>query len=309
MRVDRDAGHQASCSAMEPTSKVKDRDTTAAVRRVLIIVLVLNVVVLVTKNVVAIRTGALAVLGAALESGLDVLGSLMGILLVTVARRGPDEDHPYGHAKFETLGTLGIVGFLSISCFELLREGATSLARGEAPHHIDVVDIAVMAATLAVNAFVVWYERRKGRELSSTYLVADAAHTAGDLLVTLLAILSLGLSGIGLGRADGALGIAVALVIGWSGFQILRQSVPVLVDARAIDTARLEAVVKGVDLVREVRAARSRSTATGELFADVTIAVDGSLSVERAHELADAVERAIEGAFGPAVVTVHVEPS
>jgi cation diffusion facilitator family transporter len=293
----------------ELTSEMKDRGTTPAVRRVLILVLVLNGIVLVAKNVVAIRTGALAVLGAALESGLDVLGSLMGILLVTVARRGPDEDHPYGHAKFETLGTLGIVGFLSISCFELLREGAMALARGETPHHIDVADMLVMLATLAINAFVVWFERKKGRELASAYLVADAAHTAGDLLVTLLAILSLGLSNIGWGRADGALGIAVALVIGWSGFQILRQSVPVLVDARAIDAARLEAVVKEVALVREVRTARSRSTATGELFADVTIAVDGSLSVERAHELADAVERAIERAFGPAVVTVHVEPS
>ena len=294
---------------MERTSDLKDRGSTLAVRRVLVLVLILNTVVLVTKNVVAVRTGALAVLGAALESGLDVLGSLMGILLVTVARREPDEDHPYGHAKFETLGTLGIVGFLSISCFELLRESIMAFARGEAPHHIDVLDIGVMTATFGVNGFVVWYERKKGRELKSTYLVADAAHTAGDLLVTVLAILSLGMSSVGLGRGDGALGIAVALVIGWNGFQILRQSVPVLVDARAIDGARLEAVVKGVDLVREVRSARSRSTATGELFADVTIAVDGSLSVERAHELADAVERAIEAAFGPAVVTVHVEPS
>ena len=112
-----------------------------------------------------------------------------------------------------------------------------------------------------------------------------------------------------MGRIDGALGIAVALVIGWSGVQILRQSVPVLVDARAVETSELAAVVKGVPLVAEVRSARSRSTASGQLFADVTIAVDGSLSVERAHELADAVETAIEAAFGPAEVTVHVEPS
>src|ERR1043166_892353 len=122
----------------------EDRRKTQAVRRVLIVVLALNGLVLVVKNGVAIRTGALAVLGAALESGLDVLGSLMGILLVTVARRAPDEDRPYGHAKFETLGTLGIVGFLSISCFELLRESIMAFARGEAPHHIDVLDIGVM---------------------------------------------------------------------------------------------------------------------------------------------------------------------
>ena len=280
-----------------------------AVRKVLLVVLALNVLVLVAKNVVAVRTGALAVLGAALESGLDVLGSLMGMLIVTVATRAPDDDHPYGHGKFETLGTLGIVGFLSISCFELLREGVVALMRDEAPRAHTAIDVAVLVFTLFINALVAWYERREGRRLSSAFLVADAAHTRGDFLVTALAILSLILSHLGLGRVDGALGIAVALIIAWSGYQILRQSVPVLVDARALEASELAAVVRQVARVADVRSVRSRSTAGGQLFADVTIAVDGSLTVEAAHDLADEVERAIERAYGPAEVTVHVEPS
>src|SRR4051812_4598596 len=205
----------------------------AAVRRVLLTVLALNLVVMVTKNIVAVRTGAVAVLGATLESGLDVLGSAMGVILVSVATQAPDADHPYGHAKFETLGTIGVVGFLSISCFELLRQSVMAIARGEEPHRIAAIDIVALLLTFGVNAFVVWYERRKGRELSSAFLMADAAHTSGDLAVTVLAIISLALTNRGLGRVDGALGIAVALVIAWSGFQILRQSVPVLVDASA----------------------------------------------------------------------------
>src|SRR5438034_6038758 len=124
---------------------------TAAVRRVLLIVLACNLVVLLTKNVIAVRTGALAVLGATLESGLDVLGNLMGILLVAVSTRAPDDDHPYGHAKFETLGTLGIVGFLSISCFELLREGASALIHGQPPRQVSTVDIGALMLTLVVN--------------------------------------------------------------------------------------------------------------------------------------------------------------
>ena len=73
-------------------------------------------------------------LGAALESTLDMLNNVVGIALVRLAARGPDDDHPYGHAKFETLGALGIAGFLSISCFELLREGVRHLLGGERPH-------------------------------------------------------------------------------------------------------------------------------------------------------------------------------
>src|SRR5437868_15026639 len=103
-RVDPRARPLASCCHMN-LHPGEDRGNAVAVRRVLIVVLLLNAIVLAVKNVVAIRTGALAVLGAALESGLDVLGSLMGILLVTVARRAPDDDHPYGPANVETLGT------------------------------------------------------------------------------------------------------------------------------------------------------------------------------------------------------------
>ena len=82
------------------------------------------------KLVVGMRTGSLTVLGAALESGLDTLNNAIGMFLVSIAARAPDEDHPYGHDKFETLGALGIVGFLSISCFELMREGVTALIGG-----------------------------------------------------------------------------------------------------------------------------------------------------------------------------------
>ncbi len=131
----------------------------AGVRRVLVVVLLLNAAVAAVKVIVGIRTGALTVLGAALESTLDMLNNVIGVALVGVAARGPDEDHPYGHDKFETLGMLAIVGFLSISCFELLREGITALATHRTPHTIEPGDVGVIAATLVVNVFVVWYER------------------------------------------------------------------------------------------------------------------------------------------------------
>jgi cation diffusion facilitator family transporter len=279
------------------------------VQRTLAIVLVLNAVVAGSKIFVGAHTGSLTVLGAALESGLDMFNNVIGMSLIAVAGRGPDEDHPYGHDKFETLGALGIVGFLSISCFELLREGITSLISGSAPRHIDTIELGIIAATLIVNVFVVWYERRRGRELRSALLLADAAHTAGDILVTLMALASLVLSRTGLVHLDAALAIGVALIIAWSGAQILRASIPILVDERAIDAHQLRGVVLGVPQIHDVRSVRSRSTASGQLFAEVTVVVSGTTSVDQAHQLADAVEAAIEREFGTSQVTVHVEPA
>jgi cation diffusion facilitator family transporter len=279
------------------------------VQRTLAVVLALNALVALVKIFVGIRTGALTVLGAALESGLDMLNNVIGIMLVAVAARAPDEDHPYGHDKFETLGALGIVGFLSISCFELLREGISALATRRTPHGGNPTDVAIIVGTLVINMFVVWHERRRGRELGSAFLLADAAHTSSDILVTMMALTSLALSRVAWPWLDAVLAISVALIIARSGFQILRESIPILVDERAIDAIELRDVVIGVPQVLDVRNVRSRFTASGQLFAEVTIAVPGGASVDQAHGLADAVEAAIEREFGTSQVTVHIEPA
>jgi cation diffusion facilitator family transporter len=238
-----------------------------------------------------------------------MLSNGVAILAVSVAARAPDDDHPYGHEKFETLGTLGIAAFLAITCFELMRQSISEMAGGHEAPSASLLDGAFLVASLAVNACVVTYERRRGRRLGSALLLADAAHTASDILVTVLAIASLTLSHLGYLRADALLGMLVALIIAWSGYQILRESIPILVDARAVDADRLAAIVGTIPGVMGVRSVRSRRTASGHLFAEVTILVDGSTSVSDAHDFTDEVERAIARELGAAEAIVHVEPA
>src|SRR5439155_7341013 len=114
------------------------------------------------------------------------------------------------------------------------RQGASALLYGSTLHVPQVRDIAVVVATVGINAYVVWYESRRGRQLNSALLMADAAHTRSDILVTVIAIASLYLANRGIHRVDGALAIVVGLVIAWTGYQILRMSIPVLVDERAL---------------------------------------------------------------------------
>lgn len=280
-----------------------------AVRRVLAQVLVLNLVVVAIKLIVGIRTNALSVLGAALESSLDLLNNVVGMILVSVAARAPDETHPYGHAKFETLGALAIVTFLSISCFELLRQGVVQLRRAHSPSAPTTLELTVVALTLGVNALIVVYERRRGRELASSFLVADAAHTHSDLYVTLLAIASLVLTRLGLGALDPVLALLVALIIARNGYQILKETVPILVDERGLDSADVRRIVERIPRIAEVRSVRSRAGASGIVFAEVTVGVAGETSVADAHEIADEVENRVAEALGASEVVVHVEPA
>jgi len=272
-------------------------------------VLVLNLIVVAIKLIVGLRTGALSVLGAALESSLDLLNNVVGMILVTIAARAPDETHPYGHAKFETLGALAIVTFLSISCFELLRAAVLQFRQARSPITPTLLELGVVGLTLAINALVVVYERRRGRALSSSFLVADAAHTNSDVYVTLLAIASLGLTRAGLGALDPILAVVVALIIAWNGYRILKETVPILVDERGLDSADVRRLLERIPRIAEVRSVRSRAGASGVVFAEVTVGVAGSTTVADAHAIADEVERRIAEALGASEVVVHIEPA
>src|SRR2546426_2907793 len=125
---------------------------SALVRRVFIGLLAANLAVVGVKLAVGLSSGSLAVLGGAVDSCVDALNNVLALIVVRVAAKEPDEDHPYGHGKFETLGALAIVGFLSITCFELVREGVNHLVSGS--HRVDVSDfqLALLVLTLGVRS-------------------------------------------------------------------------------------------------------------------------------------------------------------
>jgi cation diffusion facilitator family transporter len=294
--------------ALKNSTRYSRADRSPAVRRTLWIILWVNVIAVIIKVIVGVRTQALSVLGAALESGLDTLNNIIGMVLVSVAAREPDEDHPYGHDKFETLGALAVVGFLSISCFELLRQGISDLISRQAPEVPSTLEVLLIAMSGVLNVFVVWYERRRGRELHSVFLLADAHHTASDIYITALALIALILGKLGLGALDPALAIIVALVIAWNGYEILRDTIPVLVDSQGVSPDRIREALTDLPEIEEIRAIRSRYTASGMLFAEITIGVAADSSVADAHRISDMVEQRIAERLGASEVLVHVEP-
>lgn len=280
----------------------------AAVRRVLWLVLFANLSVIAAKLWVGLRSGSLAVLGDAAHSGVDALNNLVGLAAIGAAAMPPDEEHPYGHEKFEMLGALAVVVFLSITCFELISSAVGRLLGSPAPPRPDALTFGVLIATLVVNLVVAWTEDRAGRRLSSVLLSADARHTGSDVLVTLSVLGGLVLVSRGWPAADAWLGLVVAALIARSGWEILQKAVPALIDRAAVEAPRIERFVENVPGVRGVTDVRSRGELRGAAFVELTIEVDGERTVEEGHRVADAVERRLvaEGGFSAAVV--HVEP-
>ncbi|MEO8295561.1 MAG: cation diffusion facilitator family transporter [Gemmatimonadota bacterium] len=280
---------------------------TDAIRGVLMGLLVANVVVVLIKFLVGWKTGSLAVFGDAIHSSVDALNNIIGLAVMRVAAKGPDDEHPYGHAKFESLGALLILVFLSVTIFELLKGAIERLTRPSQPLVVNAVQAGLIGLTLLVNIWVSWYETRAGRRLKSEILLADAAHTRVDVYITTAVIVGLFLSRMGHEWADSVLAIVVCLLIARVGFQIFRRSLPALVDERAVNGTDIQRVAQTVPGVMSAYAIRSR-TAADMRFAELTIAVDGRENVTAAHEIADAVERQLRSDLNVHEVVVHVEP-
>ena len=290
-----------------PSARPEALDRTALVRRVLIGLFFANLAVVVAKLLVGLATRSLSVLGDALHSSVDALNNLIALVVVRVAARAPDEDHPYGHGKFETLGALAIVGFLSVTSFELTRGALTRLIGVHPAPIASDMQLAVLVAGLGVNGLVAWYEHRRGRELASELLLSDAAHTRSDVYITTGVIVGLLLARRGWWWADPALALVIAALIVRVAYKITQRTVPILVDERALPPTEIQSVAEGVTGVRGAYDIRSRGG--GQIrYAEVTIAVDRNTNVAAAHAIADEVEHRLKHDLRVNEVTVHVEP-
>lgn len=278
------------------------------VRRVLVRILWLNLAVVAIKLAAYFSSNALSVVAEATHSSLDAGNNVFALWMARIAARGPDDDHPYGHQKFETLGALILVGFLSVTVFELLQRAVSQLLSDTPP---DVegtpLAIAIMGLSVLAGFLIAGYESRKGKALGSDILLADAAHTRSDVFTTLTVLLGLFLMRAGYPVVDPFVTLLVASIIAWTGWRILRRTVPVLVDERAVPPDRIQRVAESDEDVHACYGIRSRGR-PGEIFAELIISVDAGLDVAESHRIADRVESSVARELGAREVVVHVEP-
>ncbi|MEH2373174.1 cation diffusion facilitator family transporter [Nostoc sp.] len=283
-------------------------DNRAEVRKVLIITLLLNLFVLGLKALVGYWTGSLSLLADALHSVTDSANNVLGLIASKFSSPQPDREHPYGHHKFEAVGALGIASFLGIACFEILRGAIERILKGGGePVKISPPELWLLLIVLGVNIFVAFYERRVGRRVGSSILIADATHTMSDIWVTISVIG--GLIGVWLGYQwmDLVLAFPVALLVFWSGWSVLKENLPWLVDQMAIAPEAIHAIATSVPGVINCHDIASRGVLGRQVFIEMHLIVDAA-DVETAHHLTEEVESRLEERFRPVRILIHVEP-
>ncbi len=281
---------------------------TREIRHVLAIILVLNLLVAAAKILFGLLSGSLAIAADGFHSVLDASGNVVALVGVSVAARPPDPNHPYGHHRYETLTSLGIAALMLLALFALVQQAWDRLQSGGAPD-VSTASFVVMLVTLAINLTVTIWERRVGRRLSSSLLLADARHTTSDIYVSLSVIGALAAVGLGYAWADAAITFLIALAIAWGAWVIVRDATFVLSDAAAAVPEQIAATVLAIPGVRGTHNIRSRG-GEGWTWVDLHIQVDPAMTVDASHAIASVVARRVEEELGqPADVTVHVEPA
>ncbi len=249
------------------------------INRVLIVTLILNALVAGTKIALGLFTGALAITADGFHSLMDSASNIVALIANTIAGTPPDSDHPYGHERFETLAALGIGLLLMLTAWETIQQLIERLAVPTLPQ-LSGLAFAVMLGTLIVNIGVNRYQVHVGQRLDSELLLADAAHTGTDVLITLSVLTSMGLTAaLQWPWIDIAMALIVALLILRTALGILRQTGSVLVDTAPYPPETLTALVAALPGVDAPLRVRSRGTKR-RAFLDIDLPVPASATVD-----------------------------
>ena len=268
-----------------------------------------NVAFTVLKVVAAALTGSVALFSEAAHSATDVVASGIAYASIRAASAPPDEEHPYGHGKIESLA-----GFAEsvMLLFVVVYVVATSVPRIVHPAPVESLGLGlgVMGASALGSLFVGLYVARIGKQADSLALQSNGQHLLVDFWTSLGVFLALGITRLtGWAQADAVVALFLAAWIARNAWRMSNEAFQQLIDRRISDED-LQCVHGILAEEREMLSfhkLRTRHSGNWH-YVDLHVVVPRDWSLVQAHELADRIEKRIEAALTPARAVVHVDP-
>ena len=270
-----------------------------------------NILLAVFKFVAGILGNSMALVSDAVHSTSDVLATAVAYVGDRIARREADESHPYGHERFEQLAAAVLSLILAGVGIGIGYAGVESLLAGGAGRETPgMLALIAAAVSIVVKEGMFWYTRHGARKIGSDVFMADAWHHRTDALSSVAALIGVGAAMLGFPLGDPIASIVICLFILKVAWEVGREAVGKLVDesgGKELNDAIAACAAKcsAVDHIDSVVTRRFGSL----YYADLEVAMDGSLTLDEAHEYAEEIHDCIEREC-PQVkhVTVHVNP-
>jgi len=256
-------------------------------------------------------TGALSVAASLADNALDLLMSLGALAAIAYAARPADSDHAYGHSSAEDLAALMQAAVVMVSAVVIGVLAVLRLSAAEAPVlAAEGAGIAAMLASVVLTGALVLWQRHVARATGNRVVAADSLHYLSDLIPTLGVLAALVASGWwGATRIDAGVALAAALWLAWTGLRVGRGAWDALMDHAAPEPvlARIRDLAGGWPGIEGWHDLKTR-TAGSRLFVSLHVEIDGRLSLNQAHAIADGLEHALQDALPGAEVIIHTDP-
>lgn len=284
------------------------------ITRVTLYTIVFNVLLLIVKLIFGIIGKSSAVINSAIDSGLDVLVTVSILIAGRFSRKKPDKSHPYGHEKFESITTIAFGIVLVVVAIQLIISGAETLidyfSNGIEIVQPETIAIVAVIATIIVKLALFFATNISYKKAKSQALKALAVDHISDVLVSVALLIGVVLALSGYVFFEPIAGIIVAIFIGYNGAQLIIESIGQVVDeaAETEDINQVKELTKSVKGVLRIDKIRTRKFGL-KLFIDIEIAVDGKLTVDESHDIAEEVHDLIEEKMDHVKhCMVHVNP-
>lgn len=285
------------------------RTNQEQVRRVFIITLVLNLTVSFGKIVLGMATGALAITADGFHSLTDGINNIVAIIAMTFSNQPPDDDHPYGHGRYENLATLFIGAMLLFLAWNMVSDLMGRITGDHYLPKLDAIAFAVLIGTLLINIFVTVYQTREGKRLKSDLLLADASQTRSDIYITLSVLFSMVMISLtGWAWIDTVTALIVVVLILRTAWEILHQTGRVLVDTAPYTPEELIQIIQEISPAKDILRVRSRGTVE-DSYIDIDLCVPPVMTVAQTATIADKIRAKLhETLAGIREIEIHFSP-
>lgn len=274
--------------------------------------LVANFLLAVGKALVGYFGNSYALIADAIESTGDVLASALVIIGFKYAKRPPDENHPYGHGKVEPLITFVVVGFLVASATLIIIESIHNIQR---PHKAPAAyTLWFIGAVIVIKELFYRFVSKRGKEMGSSSLEADAWHHRSDAITSLCAFVGIAIAiymGDDWAQADDWAALIASFLIYYNAFIIFRPALGEIMDEHRYDDFIVKIRENSVNIAGVVMTEKCFVRKSGmRYWVDIHAHVDGNLSVHEGHEIAHRLKAHLMEVF-PEIedVLVHIEPA
>jgi cation diffusion facilitator family transporter len=251
-----------------------------------------NVFLFVSKFLTGILSGSVSISADAINNLSDASSNIISLLGFKMGSKPADQDHPYGHARYEYLAGLFVALLIMVIGVELLRTSINKVRNPE-PVEFSWVLVGVLVLSILIKTWMAFFNRYMGGEIHSETLLATAADSRNDVITTAVVLIASIVSHYTSLNLDGWMGIAVAVFILYSGFELIKDTLDPLL-GKAPDPELVQSIqqkIMGYEGVLGTHDLMIHDYGPGRLFASVHVEMAAETDVIQSHDIIDTIEK------------------